>query len=58
MESFVSIFRGDVSDSSVGATDFDLSRVQGVYNAEGQLESFYYRDALGNRLDERVSLLG
>ena len=55
MESFVSIFRGDVSDSSVGATDFDLSRVQGVYNAEGQLESFYYRDALGNRLDERVS---
>lgn len=54
MESFVSIFRGDVSDSSVGATDFDLSRVQGIYNDQDQLESFYYRDALGNRLDERV----
>jgi hypothetical protein len=58
MESFVSTFRGDVSDSSVGATDFNLDRVEGVYETRDGKEvlvGFYYQDANGRRLDEMVS---
>lgn len=57
-ETLISFARGDVSDSSVGATDFNLDRVEGVYetrNGKEVLVGFYYQDANGRRLDEMVS---
>jgi len=52
-ETLISFFRGDVSGDTNTPSDFDLSRVRADVTA-GKLIGFYYTDAFGRRLDERI----
>ena len=52
-ETLISFFRGDVDNDTNTPTDFDLGRVRADVR-EGKLIGFYYTDAFGRRLDERI----
>lgn len=53
-ETLVSFFRGDATGSNITTTDFNLDRVDGVFNSKGELVGFKYLDADGRTLDEMV----
>jgi len=53
-ETLQSFFRGDATGSNITTTDFNLDRVDGVFNSEGELVGFKYLNADGVILDEMV----
>lgn len=55
-ETFLSIFRGDVSRENISKTDFDLSRVMGDFTNDDppKLKGFWFVDSAGMKLDESV----